>query len=122
MITENTNNTPIKIPAPVLNPIVLRMLIRGERMGYCIHYQSEKKKDRTLRNYSRLTVLIAACFLVFLLFVETCWPEGAELIRTMTVFSEEMIPVSALNDLENGLLSGESLVKSWAAFCRDIVS
>ena len=91
-------------------------------MGHRIHYQSENKKDRTLRNYSRLSVLIAACFLVFLLLVEMCWPEGAELIQTKNVFTEEMIPVSALNDLENGLLSGESLVKSWTAFWREIVS
>ena len=98
------------------------MLVRGERMGYRIHYQSEKKKDRKLRNHSRLAVLIAVCFLVFLLLVETCWPEGAEVIRTMNVFSEEIIPVSALNDLENGLLQGESLVKAWTAFWRDIVS
>jgi hypothetical protein len=40
----------------------------------------------------------------------------------MNVFSKEMIPVSALNDLENGLLQGESLVKSWTAFWREIVS
>ena len=105
----------------VLNSNVLRMLVRGERMGYRIHYQSEKKKDRKLRNYSRLTVLIAVCFLFFLLLVETFWPEGAEVLRTMNVFSEEMIPVSALNDLENGLLKGDSLVKSWTAFWRDVV-
>lgn len=98
------------------------MLIRGERMGYRIHYQSEKKKDRKLRNGSRLAVLIAACFLFFLFLVETFWPEGAEFIQTINVFSEEMIPVSALNDLENGLLQGDSFVKSWAAFCREIVS
>lgn len=98
------------------------MLIRGERMGYCIHYQSEKKKDCKLRNYSRLTVLTAACFLVFLLLVEMCWPEGAALIQTMNLFSEEMIPVSALNNLENDLLQGESWVKSWTVFWRDLVS
>lgn len=98
------------------------MLIRGDTMGYRIHYQSDKKKDRTLRNCSRLAVLIVVCFLVFLLLVEMCWPEGAELIRIMNVFSEEMIPVSALNDLENGLLQGESLVKSWTAFWREIIS
>lgn len=98
------------------------MLVRGERMGYRIHYLSEKKKDRKLRNCSRLTVLIAACFLIFLFLVETFWSEGAEVLRTMNVFSKEMIPVSALNDLENGLLQGESLVKSWTAFWREIVS
>ena len=98
------------------------MLIRGETMGYRIHYQSDNKKDRKLRNYSRLTVLIAVCFLFFLHLVESFWPEGAEILRTMNVLSEEMIPVSALNELENGLLQGESFVESWTAFWRDIVS
>ena len=98
------------------------MLIRGETMGYRIHYQSDNKKDRKLRNYSRLSVLISVCFLFFLFLVEAFWPEGAEVLRTMNVFSEEMIPVSALNDLENGLLKGDSLVKSWTAFWRDVVS
>ena len=60
--------------------------------------------------------------LVFLFLVETFWPEGAEIMQSINILSEEMISVSALNDLENGLLSGESLVKSWTAFWREIVS
>ena len=106
----------------VLNSDVLRMLVRGERMGYRIHYRSGEKKDRKLRSYSRLMVLIAVCFLIFLFLVEGFWPEGAERMKKMSLLSEEIIPVSAFHDLENGLRQGESLIKLWTAFCRNIVS
>ncbi len=107
---------------PVLNSISLRILLRGDGMGYRIAYQSTYKKSAGKRFGKRLPVLILLCFVLFLFMVEKNWQDGEAFLKKVGILPGEVIPVSALNCFAEELGYGKSLLNSFVHFCNRILS
>lgn len=91
-------------------------------MAYRIEYDSrggkyEIKKDKP----SRLPVLAAAAFLLFLLFTFQFWDAGAEVIRDLLIPGDREVTVRAWDHMTDDLRSGAGLQDAFAAFCAEVL-
>ena len=58
---------------------------------------------------------------LFLILVQTFWPDGAALIREAVFLPGQAVAVSALNDLAEELYAGTSLTAAFADFTRKLL-
>lgn len=91
-------------------------------MGYRIVYRPAQKKQHAIIQYIRLPILVVISFFLFILLVESMWPDGAALLKKAVVPSGGVVAVSALNHFANELQIGESFLTALAAFCGNLIS
>ena len=106
----------------VLNSYSVRILIPGDKMSYQIRYGRAEKPRIPVWNRLRLPLLLFVSFLLFLIHVETLWPEGSAGLHKLRSFNQEVLPVSALNELSGALHDGEGLISALLQFCETLIS
>ena len=106
----------------VLNSYSVRILIPGDKMSYQIRYGRAEKPRIPVWNRLRLPLLLFVSFLLFLIHVETLWPEGSAGLHKLRSFNQEVLPVSALNELSGALYDGEGLFSGLLLFWEKLIS
>ena len=106
----------------VLNADSMRILIPGDKMSYQIWYGRADKPRILLWSRLRLPLLLFVSFLLFLIHVETLWPEGSAGLHKIRSFNQEVLPVSALNELSGALYDGEGLFSGLLLFWEKLIS
>ena len=106
----------------VLNSYSVRILIPGDKMSYQIRYGRAAKPRIPVWSRLRLPLLLFVSFLLFLIHVETLWPEGSAGLHKIRFFNQEVLPVSALNELSGALHDGEGLISALLQFCETLIS
>lgn len=82
-------------------------------MSYRIEYRLAHKKAGSRMRLPFLTLMF---FLLFLLLVSHCWPEGMTEIRSVFQELRASAPVSALNAFAGNLSEGESVTAAFSDF------
>lgn len=90
-------------------------------MGYRVDYQPVKKVRGAERRRSRVLALTGLCLIVFLILVNSVWPQGMELLRELLIPGDTAVTVAALEDLASELGAGEALSGALENFCRRIL-
>ena len=106
----------------VLNAYSMRILIPGDKMSYQIRYGRAEKPRILVWSRLRLPLLLSVSFLLFLIHVEALWPEGSAELQKLRAFNQEMLPVSALNELSGALHDGEGLFSALLQFWEKLIS
>lgn len=89
-------------------------------MSYLIRYQSTRGTWLKKLTCIRLPLLAVLCFLLFVLMVNSFWPEGEAYIRSRTQARKESAAVMALDQLAEDLLRGEPLSAAFSELWNGI--
>ena len=87
-------------------------------MGYRVVYRPIKKIRGSEKQKARRTALTALFFLVFLILVNTCWPQGRDFLREVLFPGDSSVAVMALENLADELKAGEGVWDAVENFCR----
>lgn len=90
-------------------------------MGYRVDYQPIKKVRGAEKRKSGIPALTALCLLVFLLLVNSCWPRGARVLRSLLLPGDAAVTVAALEDFAVELGAGDSFPGAFENFCRRVI-
>lgn len=98
------------------------MFVRGDTMSYRIEYDRGKSKyEVTKDNTSRFSLILTTAIVSIILFTLSCWPEGAEKLKSVLIPGEDMVTVQAFQTMKQDLLSGASIEDSVEAFCKSVI-
>ena len=90
-------------------------------MGYRVDYQPIRKVRGVQKQKRGIPALAAAFFLLFLLLVNSAWPQGRDALQKL-LFSGDMEATSAaLEILADELKAGEALDSALQTFCRSVI-
>ena len=90
-------------------------------MGYRIQYGPVRKIRRSEHRRSG-TVALTGLFLLFLLMVNLFWSEGVQVIRESLLPKEHSVTVSAMEDMSDALVQGESAYEAVRTFLKSILN
>lgn len=89
-------------------------------MSYRIQYSSPYAAPCKKQSKIRLPLLTVLCFLLFLMLVNTFWPQGAEYMAEKMAALRQSAAVMALDRLAEDLFRGEPLSAAFSEFCYGI--
>lgn len=90
-------------------------------MGYRIDYQPIPKIRRAEIRRTRRAAFTAVCFILFLLLVSSCWPEGAQMLRSWLLPGDGSVAVAAMEELSRDLKAGQSFPGAWEVFLQRVL-
>lgn len=82
-------------------------------MGYRIEYRSIKRVRGMERRTVRVPAFAAVCFLLFLVLVNSAWPQGAQIIQEIFFPEDTMVSNVSFDALLNQLREGQGVVNVW---------
>ncbi len=91
-------------------------------MGYRVEYGSVKKVRGSETRAPRAAAFTALFFLLFLLLVNTFWPQGAEMLRDIVLPGDPAVTAAALEEFTMELKDGAKLSGAFTAFCQRILA
>lgn len=92
-------------------------------MAYRIDYGSEGVQRKTLRRKLSMPVMKAAFFVLALVAgAVTIKVVGLTWVRDVLLPGDPEVTATALENMTDGLRSGESLLDAVTAFCREIIA
>lgn len=91
-------------------------------MGYRIQYGPVRKIRRSEHRRSGAVALTGLFFLLFLLMVNLFWSEGVQVIRESLLSKDHSMTVSAMEDMSDALVQGESAYEAVRTFLKSILN
>lgn len=92
-------------------------------MGYVIRYGTEEPVTKAPKIYgTRLSVMTAGFFLMFLMLAKLFWPAGSDKVREFLLPGDAEATGRAVTVLVEDLRAGEPVGDAVKAFCGEILT